>query len=201
MQLIHPGSMAGPGGSRPPGIDPHQQIPKGTRGPSDRQTDRCDFQGPCQEREEGLFSCSAPDQLRLLQSAAAGRHVNGCLPHCLCESQKNKHSNFRLLETNFYGAHTKSSTPFRSSIPQVWKLGRARPRKWLHGHRPHSLGRHPQLRQMGPHHHIALASSHQQGSQSKGQQRGRGFVFKHKAVKCALSLLTWLYLKPCAGGA
>lgn len=62
-----------------------------------RDRDRCDFQGPSPEREEGQLPCPAPGDLRLLQAAAARQNVRGRLPPCLCESQKNKPSDFRLL--------------------------------------------------------------------------------------------------------
>lgn len=88
-----------------------------------RRRDRCDFQGPSLEREEGRLPCPAPGELRLLQSAAAGQNVGGCLPPCLCESRKNKLSDFRLLETNFCGVHTRVHHHSGTPSPRFANLG------------------------------------------------------------------------------
>lgn len=96
MKFIHSGSADGPGTPGPRAFVCTADL-QGEKG-SSRQRDLCDFQGPSLERERGLIPSSRPAE------AAAGRNVNGCLPPCLCESRKNKRSNFRSQETNFCGA-------------------------------------------------------------------------------------------------
>lgn len=220
-QFIHIGRMDGSGGAWPLDLDLHQQIHKGTRGPSARMTD-VTSRGPSHERAEGLFPCSAPGQLTLLPSAAAGRNANGCLPHCFCESQENKPRNFRLLATNFYGPHTRVQRPSGAPCPRFENLGEQ-------GLGSGFIGTDPTL-QEGTHSHgrwglpfkslwpvVINREAKAEGSKGGGALRAQvkylrfqqyleeTFIkdptFKHILTKCALSLLTRLHLKPCAGRA
>lgn len=119
MKFMHSGSGNGPGA---PGLWPfictadlHRE-----KGPPDRQTTVI---SRGQDRRGRRGCCPASSRrLGLLQSAAAGRNVDGCLPPCLCESQKNKPSNFRLLEINFRGAYSRFLLPSGAPSPRFANL-------------------------------------------------------------------------------
>lgn len=112
MKVIYSGSDSWPSGIHPSA----QLICKGRRGAPDREN-AVISRGQAR-RGKGVVSLPSSRPAE----AAAGRNVNGCFPPCLCESQKNKVSNFRRQETNFCGAYDRFQLPSGAPFPRFANL-------------------------------------------------------------------------------
>ena len=93
-----------------------------------RQRHFHDFQGPNQERGGGVLASSS---LAGAVTVSGYRKKQRRLSSpCLCESQKNKSSDFMFLEINFCGAHARCQQPLKAPSPRSANL-RKQSSRWL----------------------------------------------------------------------